>query len=95
LPSRESLLALWQDTVHAALAQLAQTASAVLDEPRFVGRAQLPSTVRGLLFHAAEHAQRHTGQLVTTIKIIRGLARSAAVQPADAPVVRPAAGNPS
>jgi hypothetical protein len=26
----------------------------------------------GLLFHAAEHAQRHVGQLVTTAKIIRG-----------------------
>jgi hypothetical protein len=25
-----------------------------------------------LLFHAAEHAQRHVGQLVTTAKIIRG-----------------------
>jgi hypothetical protein len=29
--------------------------------------------VIGLLFHAAEHAERHAGQLVTTVKIIRGL----------------------
>jgi hypothetical protein len=42
---------------------------------RAVGRAQLPSNVLGLLFHAAEHAQRHTGQVITTSKIIRGLAR--------------------
>jgi hypothetical protein len=28
-----------------------------------------------LLFHAAEHTQRHTGQVITTSKIIRGLAR--------------------
>lgn len=77
-PSQESLLALWQDTVQRSLEQLAQTTDAVLDEPRTVGRSQLPSTVRGLLFHAAEHAQRHTGQLITTTKIIRGLARPAA-----------------
>jgi uncharacterized damage-inducible protein DinB len=41
--------------------------------PRAVGRAQLPSNVLGLLFHAAEHAQRHTGQVIATSKILRGL----------------------
>lgn len=44
-----------------------------LFETRTVGRAALPSTVFGLLFHAAEHAQRHAGQLVTTVGVIRGL----------------------
>jgi hypothetical protein len=38
-----------------------------------VGRAQLPSTTLGLLVHAAEHATRHVGQIITTAKIIRGL----------------------
>jgi uncharacterized damage-inducible protein DinB len=42
---------------------------------RAVGRAHLPSNVLGLLFHAAEHTQRHTGQVITTSKIVRGLAR--------------------
>ncbi|MND08116.1 hypothetical protein D3C83_305270 [compost metagenome] len=56
-----------------ALEQLASTSDEILPEARFVGRARLPSTVLGLLFHAAEHAGRHAGQLVTTIKIIRGL----------------------
>lgn len=32
-------------------------------EARAVGRAGLPSTVLGLLFHAAEHAQRHAAQV--------------------------------
>lgn len=41
--------------------------------PRAVGRGQLPSTVLGLLFHAAEHAQRHAGQVATTVRIVRGL----------------------
>jgi uncharacterized damage-inducible protein DinB len=38
---------------------------------RGVGRAQLPSNVLGLLFHAAEHASRHTGQVVTTAKMLK------------------------
>jgi uncharacterized damage-inducible protein DinB len=29
--------------------------------------------VGGLLFHAAEHAQRHAGQVATTLRILRGL----------------------
>jgi hypothetical protein len=37
---------------------------------RGVGRAQLPSTVLGLLFHGAEHMQRHVGQAVTTAKFL-------------------------
>jgi uncharacterized damage-inducible protein DinB len=41
---------------------------ATLLAPRVVGRAQLPSTVLGLLFHLAEHAQRHAGQAITTRK---------------------------
>ena len=41
-------------------------------EARAVGRARLPTTVLGLLFHAAEHSQRHAGQVVTTAKIVRG-----------------------
>ena len=44
-----------------------------LHQPRKVGRAELPSTAFGVLFHLAEHARRHAGQVVTTAKIIRGL----------------------
>ena len=40
-------------------------------EPRGVGRKQLPTTVGGLLVHCADHTQRHTGQLVTTAKVLR------------------------
>jgi uncharacterized damage-inducible protein DinB len=38
--------------------------------PRGVGRQQLPTTVAGLLVHCADHTQRHTGQFVTTAKIL-------------------------
>jgi hypothetical protein len=44
--------------------------SSLLDE-RKVGRAGLPSTVLGLLFHAAEHCTRHVGQAITTSLILR------------------------
>jgi uncharacterized damage-inducible protein DinB len=53
-----------------ALDQLRRTADDQLLEHRGVGRAQLPSNVLGLLFHAAEHSTRHTGQLITTAKIL-------------------------
>jgi uncharacterized damage-inducible protein DinB len=40
-------------------------------EVRGVGRAGLPTTVVGLLIHCAEHTQRHMGQMVTTVKVVR------------------------
>jgi hypothetical protein len=57
--------------VDRAITQLATTDPAILTAFRGVGRAQLPSTVIGLLFHAAEHTQRHIGQLMVTIKSIQ------------------------
>lgn len=42
-----------------------------LTDYRGVGRAQLPSSVGGLLFHAAEHMQRHFGQLLVTVKVLQ------------------------
>jgi uncharacterized damage-inducible protein DinB len=56
-----------------ALQALRSTPDESLAEPREVGRAKLPSTVFGLLFHIAEHTQRHTGQIVTTARIVRAL----------------------
>jgi hypothetical protein len=67
------LVAAFHDAVEAALAQLRATDEATLYEFRGVGRARLPSTVIGLLFHGAEHTQRHIGQLVTTARIVRAL----------------------
>lgn len=72
-PPIETLVAQWHATVDRALAQLAATDPATLTDARTVGRDQLPSTVLGLLFHAAEHASRHTGQIVTTAKMVRAL----------------------
>jgi uncharacterized damage-inducible protein DinB len=43
---------------------------AQLEEERKVGKKQLPATVGGLLVHVADHTQRHTGQAITTAKIV-------------------------
>jgi uncharacterized damage-inducible protein DinB len=68
------LLRLVDDAIGKALDQLRGTRLETLHEQRSVGRAGLPSTVLGLLVHAAEHAQRHAGQIVTTAKIVRASA---------------------
>lgn len=69
--SAETLLAEFDAAVEAALDQLRATDAARLLDARGVGRARLPSTVLGLLFHAAEHAQRHAGQIATTRRMVR------------------------
>ena len=54
-----------------ALAQLKNTDISTLPDFRGVGRAGLPSTVIGLLFHAAEHTMRHVGQLMVTAAVVK------------------------
>ncbi|MES2277449.1 MAG: DinB family protein [Bacteroidota bacterium] len=56
--------------VDKAIAQLNETYEQTLTEVRGVGRAQIPSTVIGLLVHAAEHTMRHTGQLLVTVRVL-------------------------
>jgi uncharacterized damage-inducible protein DinB len=65
------LLAAFQTQVDRALEQLRTTDERNLTDYRAVGRARLPSTVLGLLVHAAEHTQRHVGQLLVTIRVQR------------------------
>ena len=76
------LLAGFDEAVERALQQLRTTEASTLTESRGVGRAQLPTTVIGLLFHAAEHTQRHAGQVATTVKVLRTAANAI-----DAPAV--------
>lgn len=67
------LVWVFSQQVDRALDQLRQTDESTLTDFRGVGRAQLPSTVVGLLVHAAEHTQRHVGQLLVTARIVRRL----------------------
>jgi uncharacterized damage-inducible protein DinB len=63
-----------KEQIQKAIAQLKRTDESTLTEIRYVGRAMVPSTHLGLLFHAAEHTQRHVGQLLVTARIL--IARS-------------------
>jgi len=60
-----------------------QSVELSMEEPRFVGRKRLPTTVGGLLVHCAEHTQRHVGQAITTAKVV--VAMRAGRATADAP----------
>lgn len=71
-PPLADLIRDWHAALDTAMAQLAATPEATLTESRTVGRAELPTTVLGAIFHAAEHAARHTGQIVTTAKVVKG-----------------------
>jgi uncharacterized damage-inducible protein DinB len=59
--------------LNTTLDKLKTTDTSKLKETRTVGRKQLPSTLMGLLFHAAEHTMRHTGQLHVTVRVIQHL----------------------
>jgi uncharacterized damage-inducible protein DinB len=48
-------------------------ATANFDTLRGIGRKQLPTSIGGALIHVADHTQRHTGQVVTTAKVLRAL----------------------
>jgi hypothetical protein len=69
-PSLESAVGRTTSAIDRAMDQLRTTHVDTLLEGRKVGRAGLPSTVLGLLFHAAEHCTRHVGQAITTAKIL-------------------------
>lgn len=67
-----SLVEQFAQQVDRAMAQLKTTDEAILTDWRGVGRAQLPSTVLGLLVHAAEHTMRHVGQVSVTARLLPG-----------------------
>jgi uncharacterized damage-inducible protein DinB len=68
---REELFAEFRSMLDAAVTRVRAFSPASFNEPRAVGRKQLPTTIGGLLVHVADHTQRHVGQLVTTVKVIQ------------------------
>ncbi|MCX6215106.1 DinB family protein [Spirosoma sp.] len=68
--STPELAVKFNQQVEKSLAYLQTVDEKTLTETRGVGRAQLPSTVIGLLTHAAEHTMRHVGQLSVTIRVL-------------------------
>ena len=69
--SREELLAEMNASFRRAEEIVRAVHSAMLGEPREVGRKRLPTTVLGLLTHIAEHTQRHVGQAISAAKLAR------------------------
>jgi uncharacterized damage-inducible protein DinB len=68
--SREALFAEFSRGLEDAAQRVRVLARGELEEPRFVGKKQLPTSVGGLLVHLADHTQRHVGQVVTTAKVL-------------------------
>jgi len=66
----KNLIDLFSEQVDKAILQLKSTETDTLTNYRPIGRRALPSTVIGLLFHAAEHIMRHIGQLYVTSRIV-------------------------
>lgn len=69
----KGLLTRFNNQVNKALTQLKNTEEKTLLEFRGIGRKQIPSNQLGLFFHAAEHTQRHVGQLFVTVRILKNL----------------------
>jgi hypothetical protein len=59
----EELIAEFRRVTDKSMQQIRSTRYEDLLNRREVGRAKLPSNVLGLLVHAAEHTQRHIGQM--------------------------------
>ena len=68
-----NLLAELEFAFAAAVTRIRALAAGNYDEPRGVGRKQLPTSMGGALIHVADHTQRHTGQIVTTAKVLKAL----------------------
>lgn len=67
----DKLVLAFDRIVDEALEKLKNTPVDSLSDFRSVGRKKFPSSVIGLLFHAGEHAQRHVGQLLVTVSILK------------------------
>jgi uncharacterized damage-inducible protein DinB len=67
----KALLTRFNNQVNKALTHLKNIEEKTLLEPKGIGRKQIPTNQLGLLFHAAEHTQRHVGQLLVTVRILK------------------------
>jgi len=66
-----SFIEAFEEKVNEALVYFKTLDLTKFTEFRTVGRKKLPTTLIGLLFHAAEHSQRHVGQLLVTVSILK------------------------
>ncbi len=71
--TKQILLQNLHHQIQQAITVLSLTHENILTEKRLVGRKQIPSTVIGLFFHAAEHTMRHTGQVLVTAEFVKAM----------------------
>lgn len=67
----DQLVKIFKMAIEQAIEKLKTIDPDTLTNYRGVGRKQLPSTVIGLLVHAAEHTTRHFGQLLVTVNFLK------------------------
>jgi uncharacterized damage-inducible protein DinB len=70
--SKADLLAEFHEGLEEAARRVRALAGSDLEQARGVGRKALPTSVGSLLVHCADHTLRHTGQVVTTAKVVAG-----------------------
>jgi len=68
--TRDALFAELNSALARSMVRIRAFDASSLEQIRVVGRKRLPTTGAGLLVHVADHTQRHTGQAVTTAKIV-------------------------
>ena len=66
--TKSLLIAGLKASIDRAVNQLKKISPDELTAVRYLGRQRIPTTQIGLIFHAAEHSQRHIGQLLVTVK---------------------------
>lgn len=71
--SAAAVLAEFRAGMTDAARRVREIAPATYEQARGVGRKMLPTRVGGLMVHCADHTQRHTGQAVTTVKVVMGV----------------------
>jgi uncharacterized damage-inducible protein DinB len=74
--TRAALFAEFQAALHRSAERVRALAAVDPEQPRGVGRKQLPTSVGGLLVHIADHTQRHVGQTITSAKVLVALRKA-------------------
>ncbi len=71
--SPSELITAVEASIVGAFVRIRALAAQDLEQPRAVGRKQLPTSLGGALVHVADHTQRHVGQVVVTAKVLKAL----------------------
>jgi len=71
--NRQSILSEFEASIEKTRRRLDSIIRQPLELSVSIGRQRLPTTLAGLLVHAAEHTQRHVGQAITTAKVMVAL----------------------